>query len=130
MYHFFTETTKKASNQPNSDQDSLVKKALVPEKPSDAIHYYKAFLGDEEQLINETTDAMDAKEDQYSSITKALNLKKPSDAIHHYKTNFDHALRRYQFEWEKALQLMNFYDLNQNAPNGPTTKSAIADNNL
>lgn len=38
------------------------------------------------------------------------------------KTNFDHALRRYQFEWEKALQLMNFYDLNQNAPNGPTTK--------
>ena len=38
------------------------------------------------------------------------------------KTNFDHALRRYQYEWEKALQLMNFYDLNQDAPNGPTTK--------
>lgn len=38
------------------------------------------------------------------------------------KANFDHALRRYQVEWEKALQLMNFYDLNQNAPNGPTTK--------
>ena len=38
------------------------------------------------------------------------------------RTNFDHALRRYQFEWEKALQLMNFYDLNQNAPNGPTSK--------
>ena len=38
------------------------------------------------------------------------------------KANYDHALRRYQFEWEKALQLMNFYDLNQNAPNGPTTK--------
>jgi hypothetical protein len=38
------------------------------------------------------------------------------------KANYDHALRRYQFEWEKALQLMNFYDLNQDAPNGPTTK--------
>jgi hypothetical protein len=38
------------------------------------------------------------------------------------KVNFDHALRRYQTEWEKALQLMNFYDLNQDAPNGPTTK--------
>jgi hypothetical protein len=38
------------------------------------------------------------------------------------KVNFDHALRRYQFEWEKALQLMNWYDLNQDAPNGPTTK--------
>jgi hypothetical protein len=38
------------------------------------------------------------------------------------KVNFDHALRRYQAEWEKALQLMNWYDLNQDAPNGPTTK--------
>ena len=38
------------------------------------------------------------------------------------RANYDHALRRYQFEWEKALQLMNFYDLNQDAPNGPTTK--------
>ena len=38
------------------------------------------------------------------------------------RANYDHALRRYQFEWEKALQLMNFYDLDQNAPNGPTTK--------
>jgi hypothetical protein len=38
------------------------------------------------------------------------------------KTNFDHALRRYQAEYEKALQLMNFYDLYQDAPNGPTTK--------
>jgi len=36
--------------------------------------------------------------------------------------NFDHALRRYQAEMEKALQLMNFYDLNQDGPNGPTTK--------
>lgn len=38
------------------------------------------------------------------------------------KANFDHALRRYQNEWEKALQLMNFYDLTGLAPNGPTTK--------
>jgi len=38
------------------------------------------------------------------------------------KVNFDHALRRYQAEYEKATQLMNFYDLSQDAPNGPTTK--------
>lgn len=38
------------------------------------------------------------------------------------KANFDHALRRYQSEYEKALQLMNFYDLYQDSPNGPTTK--------
>lgn len=36
--------------------------------------------------------------------------------------NFDHALRRYQMEQEKAMQLMNFYDLFQNSPQGPTTK--------
>jgi hypothetical protein len=36
--------------------------------------------------------------------------------------NFSHALRRFEAEYEKALQLMNFYDLNQDAPNGPTTK--------
>lgn len=38
------------------------------------------------------------------------------------KANFDHALNRYQIEQKKATQLMNFYDLRQNAPNGPTTK--------
>jgi hypothetical protein len=38
------------------------------------------------------------------------------------RANYDHALRRYLTEQEKALQLMNFYDLNQDAPNGPTTK--------
>jgi hypothetical protein len=38
------------------------------------------------------------------------------------KSNFDHALRRYQAEWTKSQQIMNFYDLNQDAPNGPTTK--------
>lgn len=38
------------------------------------------------------------------------------------KVNFDHALRRYENEWTKASQLSNWYDLNQNAPNGPTTK--------
>lgn len=38
------------------------------------------------------------------------------------RTNFDFAATRFDAEWEKALQLMNFYDLNQDAPNGPTTK--------
>jgi len=38
------------------------------------------------------------------------------------KANFDHALRRYQSEWTKAMTLMNFYDLSQTSPNGPTTK--------
>jgi hypothetical protein len=36
--------------------------------------------------------------------------------------NFNHALDRFEAEWTKALELMNFYDLNQDAPNGPTTK--------
>jgi len=36
--------------------------------------------------------------------------------------NYQHALLRYQTEWEKALQLMNFYDLFRDNPNGPTTK--------
>lgn len=36
--------------------------------------------------------------------------------------NFNHALDRFESEWTKALELMNFYDLNQDAPNGPTTK--------
>ena len=38
------------------------------------------------------------------------------------RANHDFALRRYQYEWEKALNLMNFYDLYQDSPNGPTTK--------
>ena len=36
--------------------------------------------------------------------------------------NFNHALDRFEAEWTKALELMNFYDLNQDSPNGPTTK--------
>jgi hypothetical protein len=36
--------------------------------------------------------------------------------------NFNHALDRFEKEWTKSLELMNFYDLNQDAPNGPTTK--------
>ena len=38
------------------------------------------------------------------------------------RTNFDHALLRYEREKEKAMQLMNFYDLYQNSPNGPAYK--------
>lgn len=38
------------------------------------------------------------------------------------QSNFDHALKRYEAEWEKALQLMNFYNLSGDAPNGPVTK--------
>ena len=38
------------------------------------------------------------------------------------KANYDHAAYRYQNEWTKAMNLMNFYDLFQDAPNGPTTK--------
>jgi len=36
--------------------------------------------------------------------------------------NYDFAKTRCDREWTKALELMNFYDLNQDAPNGPTTK--------
>ena len=38
------------------------------------------------------------------------------------KANYEHAKDRLQNEWEKALQLMNFYDLDGENPNGPTTK--------
>lgn len=38
------------------------------------------------------------------------------------KANYTHAVNRYMKEWNKALNLMNFYDLYQDAPNGPTTK--------
>jgi hypothetical protein len=36
--------------------------------------------------------------------------------------NYDFAKERCDREWTKALELMNFYDLNQDAPDGPTTK--------
>jgi hypothetical protein len=36
--------------------------------------------------------------------------------------NFNHAVDRFEAEWTKALELMNFYDLNNDAPDGPTTK--------
>lgn len=38
------------------------------------------------------------------------------------KTNFEHSLLRFQMEWEKALNLMNFYNLFLDSPEGPTTK--------
>lgn len=38
------------------------------------------------------------------------------------QANFQHALKRYDSEWQKALQLMNFYDLDRSNPDGPTTK--------
>ena len=38
------------------------------------------------------------------------------------KMNYEFAKDRFDREWVKALELMNFYDLYQNSPNGPTTK--------
>ena len=38
------------------------------------------------------------------------------------KMNYDFAKDRCDREWIKALELMNFYDLYGNSPNGPTTK--------
>jgi hypothetical protein len=38
------------------------------------------------------------------------------------KMNYEFARDRCDREWTKALELMNFYDLYQNSPNGPTTK--------
>lgn len=38
------------------------------------------------------------------------------------KMNYDFAKDRCDREWIKALELMNFYDLYQNSPNGPATK--------
>ena len=53
----------------------------------------------------------------YESIVSDTSNVNSVDAA-----NYNHALERYEKEWEKALQLMNFYDLYQDAPNGPTTK--------
>ena len=36
--------------------------------------------------------------------------------------NYEFAKTRCQNEWDKAMQLMNWYDLYDNAPEGPTTK--------
>ena len=36
--------------------------------------------------------------------------------------NYEFAKSRAEKEWIKALELMNFYDLYQNSPNGPATK--------
>ena len=38
------------------------------------------------------------------------------------RQNYDFAKMRCDNEWTKALELMNFYDLYQDAPQGPTTK--------
>jgi hypothetical protein len=62
-------------------------------------------------------DTFKAVEIFYQSIVSDTSNVNEVDAANH-----DHARRRYEREWEKALQLMNFYDLNQNSPNGPTTK--------
>jgi len=53
----------------------------------------------------------------YESIVSDTSNVNSVDAA-----NYNHALERYEKEQEKALQLMNFYDLYQDAPNGPTTK--------
>jgi hypothetical protein len=36
--------------------------------------------------------------------------------------NYEFAQKRCDNEWTKALQLMNFYDLYMDSPQGPTTK--------
>jgi hypothetical protein len=36
--------------------------------------------------------------------------------------NYEFAQTRCEREWTKAIELMNWYDLYQDAPNGPTTK--------
>lgn len=53
----------------------------------------------------------------YESIVSDTSNVNSVDAA-----NYNHALERYEKEQEKSLQLSNFYDLNQDAPNGPTTK--------
>jgi len=53
----------------------------------------------------------------YESIVSDTSNVNSVDAA-----NYGHALERYEAEWQKALQLMNFYDLSQNRPDGPTTK--------
>jgi hypothetical protein len=62
-------------------------------------------------------DTFKAVETFYSSLVSDTSNVNSVDAA-----NYGHALERYEKEYEKALQLMNFYDLFQDAPEGPTTK--------
>jgi hypothetical protein len=62
-------------------------------------------------------DTFKAVEIFYESI-----VSDPSNVNEVDQANYTHATNRYMKEWQKALQLMNFYDLNQDAPDGPTTK--------
>ena len=51
-----------------------------------------------------------------SLVTEVSNLNDVD------KMNYEFARDRCDREWIKALELMNFYDLYKNAPNGPATK--------
>ena len=62
-------------------------------------------------------DTFKAVETFYSSLVSDTSNVNSVDTA-----NYNHALERYEKEYEKALNLMNFYDLYQDAPEGPTTK--------
>ena len=51
-----------------------------------------------------------------SLVTEVSNMPEVDMA------NYEFAKSRAEKEWIKALELMNFYDLYQNSPNGPATK--------
>jgi len=53
----------------------------------------------------------------YESIVSDISNINQVDQV-----NYEHAKTRYTNEWTKALQLMNFYDLFKDSPDGPTTK--------
>ena len=62
-------------------------------------------------------DTFKAIEIFYSSLVSDTSNVNSVDTA-----NYQHALQRYEKEWESATQLSNWYDLYQDAPNGPTTK--------
>jgi len=62
-------------------------------------------------------DTFKAIEIFYSSLVSDTSNVNSVDTA-----NYQHALQRYEKEWESATQLSNWYDLYQLAPNGPTTK--------
>tara|TARA_R110000803_G_scaffold120312_1_gene188427 strand:+ start:331 stop:714 length:384 start_codon:yes stop_codon:yes gene_type:complete len=62
-------------------------------------------------------DTFKAIEIFYSSLVSDTSNVNSVDTA-----NYSHALERYTKEWESAIQLMNWYDLFQDAPEGPTTK--------
>lgn len=98
----YCDTVFGASYYTNNVQGQLIS-AFDPNK----------LLKDDQTLIR--LDTFKAIEEFYASLVTDVSNVNDVD-----KANFEHARQRFNNEWTKALQLMNFYDLYGDG--APTTK--------